>query len=172
MKKLITSNQDILDLISCEKRFLTKPKKPYDVNQSVTQRFSVFSGVDELQFDVFISSSKKMSRDFSLGLMYSDFLLYRLNGFHGTNRLGFYTIDHHAHPHEHMLTMADIENGRAKRPSQHSDLTGEYIDIFTARLYFFKRCAILGFEEFFEGNQQISLFGEEGSDLDGSDGSD
>lgn len=172
MNKLITSDQDVLDLISCEKRFQTKPKKPYEVNQSITQRFPVFGKTGELQFDVFISSSKRMPRDFSLGLMYSDFLLYRLNGFHGTNRSGFYTGAHHAHPHAHLLTLADIESGRSKNPSLLSDMTGEYFDLFTARLYFFKRCAILGYEDFFEENQQVSLFGDEGGAPNGSDGSD
>lgn len=153
----LTSNSDIDLLISCPKIFQAPPKKPVTVNRNSSQTFDVFSQDCQLKFSVFISLSLRMPQDFSLGLMYDGFLLIRCNGFHGTTRAGFYTAEHHAHPHAHVLTMEDIENGRSKKPSRVKDLTGEYINLDTAKVFFFKRCGILDYDKYFDINQ-FSLF--------------
>lgn len=92
-----------------------------------------------------------MPMDFSLGLMlYDSMLLIRYNGFHGTTKAGFYNATHHAHVHAHILTIEDIENSREKDPSHIVDLTGEYLDIRTAKVVFFQKCGILDYEKYFD----------------------
>ncbi len=145
---IIADDKDIMRLITCPKSILKKPPKPKAVNASVTQRFCVTSQEPSLEFQVFISYSKRMPQDFSIGLMYEDYLLYRCNGFHGTTRKGFYSAPHHAHPHAHILLINDIQNGRGAKPSQIEDLTGEYIDIITATAFFCKKCGIMNYREY------------------------
>ena len=152
------TDQEILQLISCKKVFRTKPRDAIKVNRSMLQRFTVVSSSDNKQFDVFISYALERPMDFSLGLMYNEFLLFRANGFHGVTRSGFFTAKHHAYPHTHTLTKADIDRGNSKKPTSPEDVSGEYIDLSTARLYFFKRCGIIGFKEYFETSRQLSLF--------------
>lgn len=153
----IRNDADILRLISCAKNMPTRIKKPAEINRNVTQKFKVVEYISKAEFDVFITFSSRMPMDFSIGLMYNEFLLYRCNGFHGTTISGFYAAEHHAYPHAHILTMEDIENNRSGKPSRHIDLTGKYVDLHTARLYFFEHCGILGYEKFFPRFQQIPL---------------
>lgn len=150
---IISSNADILELISCPKNFVSAPRKPALINRNSTQTFSVIGEKNELKFDIFITFSARMPQDFSLGLMHDGFLLLRCNGFHGTTKAGFYNHSHHAHPHAHVLTIADIENGRGKKPSFIEDLTGKYVNLDTAKVYFFDRCSILEYEKYFDVNQ-------------------
>lgn len=149
----IKSNQDIHDLITCNKIFKSAPKRESIVNKNISRKFSVYSQNDNLEFDIFITSSVRMEQDFSLGLLYDNMLLYRCNGFHGTTRAGYYSFSHHAYPHAHILSISDIQSGRAKAPSNIENLTGKYINLNTATLYFFNKCGIIGYEKYFNINQ-------------------
>lgn len=148
----------IAELIACHKEFRSKPRDMAKVNQNYSQRFSVYSTATDAEFQVFITYSQKMPQDFSLGLMYGDYLLFRANGFHGTTRKGFYTARHHAVPHTHTLTADDVACGRKASPSRIDEVAGAYVDLLTARLYFFTRCGIMGFEKYFPGGEQLSMF--------------
>lgn len=153
----IRTNQDIISLIECRKVLRAKPSKQRQVNQSFSQSLNLYCEDSDIEFDAFIAQSVKIPEDFSLGLMYDNNLLIRVNGFHGTTKAGFFSSEHHAHPHAHILTIDDINNARQKKPSQILDLTGEFIDIKTAMLFFFRKCAIINYEEYFDFNQ-MSLF--------------
>jgi hypothetical protein len=150
-----------LDLIKCEKQFISQPKKPIVVNRNEKQKFYLSAPELKAVFEVFFSVSLRMPEDFSLGLMYDNFLLFRCNGFHGTTSKGFFSSEHHAYPHSHILTANDIENGRIKKPSLIADLTGKYIDLDGAKLFFFNQCGIIGYERYFPETRQISLFRKE-----------
>lgn len=150
---IISNNKDILELISCPKLFTSVPKKPTLLNKNSMQSFTVQGKGNGLDFNAFICYSARMPQDFSLGLMYDGLLLLRCNGFHGTTKAGFYSAFHHAHPHAHLLTISDIENGRGKKPSCIEDLTGQYINIDTAKAYFFERCSMLEYDKYFDLNQ-------------------
>lgn len=128
----------------------------------MSQKFSLIS-IEEptVEFEVFITYSKRMPEDFSLGLMYKDYLLIRFNGFHGTTRAGFYTSHHHAYPHAHILTIDDIENGRGRKPSSIKDLTGEYINLKTATVSFCEKCGIMDYDRYLDVSElsgQILLY--------------
>ncbi len=153
---LIQSDADILSLIHCKKLITKRPRQPSEKNRTVTRKFNVYAPDRELEFSVFIAYSSRMPLDFSLGLMTSDFLLLRCNGFHGTTRDGF-VRGHHAYPHGHLLTMDDIQNGRAKKPSKILDYTGKYLDLHTATGFFFSECGIIDTEDYFNLNQ-LSMF--------------
>lgn len=80
-------------------------------------------------------------------------LLYRCNGYHGTTRAGFFSAPHHAYPHAHLLTVLDIEKGRSKKPSSICDLSGKFINLQTAIIYFCEHCGIIDYERYFNVNQ-------------------
>lgn len=149
---------DIQNLIACKKVFRARPHAEVIENRNVTQKFSVYSedGADE--FRVFTAYSQRMPSDFSIGLMYNDYQLIRFNGFHGTTAKGFFSAAHHAVPHSHTLTENDIKSGRGKKPSLITELAGEYVDLASARVYFFRHCGIIGYEQYFETHKQLSLF--------------
>lgn len=149
----IMNDADINFLINCPKVFKSAPKRPSSANRNITQTFSVFGKDSNLEFRVFITYSERMPEDFSLGLMYDGMLLLRCNGFHGTTRAGFFSASHHAYPHYHKLTMEDIECGRSRKPSMIHDLTGKYIDLQTAIVFFCDECGIIDYEKYFEVNQ-------------------
>lgn len=149
---------EIQSLITCPKVFRSKPRDLASVNKNYSQRFSVFSVDDEIEFPVFITYSQMQPQDFSIGLMYRDHLLFRVNGFHGTTRSGFYSAEHHARPHTHTLTLQDINAGRKGKPTHITDTTGEYMDLLTARLYFFKHCGIINYSKYFPEGEQLSFF--------------
>ena len=69
-----------------------------------------------------------------------------------------YTAKHHAVAHTHTLTADDIASGRKSSPSRIDEVAGEYVDLLTARLYFFNRCGIMGFEGYFPNGEQVSMF--------------
>jgi len=152
---LIRTDLDIISLIACEKQILKKPSPFSEKNRNITQRFSVYSVEKDEEFKVFFSYSSKMPKDFSLGLLYKDYLLFRCNGFHGTTKAGFYNHKHHAYQHSHTLTVVDIEKKCGVYPSNISDMRDKYVDINTAILYFFNRCSIINYEEYFDLNQIV-----------------
>lgn len=157
MAGVVLTDAEIQRLIRCPKVFVNKPREASKVNKNFYQKFSVKEEATGNCFEVFISWSQKMPMDFSLGLMFGDNLLFRANGFHGTTRAGYFQTEHHAYPHTHTLTEADILAGRKAKPSHVEDVSGEYIDLFTARLYFCKYCGILGYEEYFPTSQQLTI---------------
>lgn len=137
-------------LITCQKTFQSPPPRfPDQTTQNITFRFNVFGAENHELFLVFFSRSAKMPGDFSLGLRYGDFLLYRCNGYHGTTRNGFYTAPHHAYPHAHILTESDIANARSLKPSSCQNLTGQYVDFPGAVHYFCNKCGIIGYRKYF-----------------------
>ena len=157
MPEIVLTDTEINRLIACPKVFLTKPREAVRVNKNFHQKFVVQEIGTGNQFTVFISWSQIQPQDFSIGLMFGDNLLLRVNGFHGTTRSGYYLAQHHAHPHTHTLTVKDIENGRQANPSLATDATGEYVDLVSARLYFFKRCGIMDYEKYFSPHKQLSI---------------
>lgn len=161
---VIYNDEDIENLIKCPKTIPEKPKRPAEKNRTITQKFRVCGIENALEFTVFIACSSRMQQDFSIGLMYENYLLFRCNGFHGTTRVGFVT-GHHAYPHGHLLTLEDISNGRQTKPSKIIDLTGKYIDQRTATRFFFETCRIVDEEDYFD-LRQLSLFERSGSNGD------
>ncbi len=157
-KDILLSNSEIERLIVCPKEFRNRPRDMAKVNKNYQQRFSVFSHEGNDEFTVFIAYSQFQPQDFSLGLILKDCLLLRVNGFHGTTRAGYFQTEHHAYPHAHTLTCRDIQRGNRSKPSKITDMTGAYVDLETARLYFFRHCGVLGFEKYFPVNHQISMF--------------
>ncbi len=155
------TDREIEMLISCPKEFRMRPREMKKVNKNYQQRFSVFSLDTGEEFTVFIAYSQIQELDFSIGLKFGDNLLFRVNGFHGTTRAGYFHAPHHASPHTHTLTHADLCRGNRDKPSSIADMSGQYVDLPTARLYFFKRCGIIGFEQYYEVNQQLSMFDSE-----------
>jgi len=157
-ENLIFDDDTIAKMITCPKEFKSRPREPMSVNKNISQRFSVFAADTGIEFSVFVTHSQMFPQDFSIGLMLQDYLLFRVNGFHGTTRRGFYSAEHHARPHTHTLTMDDIEAGRKAKPSLITDTSGDYVDLATARLYFFRHCGIMGYEKYFHDSQQLSMF--------------
>lgn len=160
---ILHSDQEINEHLHCEKVLLVRPRKPSEKNRNVSQRFKVQATNTKLEYSVFVTYSERMPQDFSLGLMLDDYLLLRCNGFHGSTR-NKALVGHHAYPHGHLLTMEDVQNGRAKKPSKIIDFTGKYIDLQTAKRFFFQECGILDPEDYFNLSQ-YSLF--EGGDTGG-----
>ena len=157
MSKIVLTDAEINRLIPCPKVFVAKPREAVHVNKNFQQKFIVQEAETDNQFTAFIAWSEFRPEDFSIGLMFGDILLFRVNGFHGTTRAGYYLTQHHAYPHTHTLTVADIENGRQRNPSLTTDTTGEYVDLISARLYFFRRCGIMGYEKYFSPHKQLSI---------------
>ena len=153
MNTVVENDRDIEELISCPKIIKIAPKDFHKVNSSMEKRFKLYGKDNDYEFNVFISYSVKMPNDFSLGLIYNDYLLIRCNGFHGTTKSGFYTFKHHAHPHAHILTMDDINNGRSSKPSKILDLTGEYINLKIATAFFCEKCGIIDYDKYFNVSQ-------------------
>lgn len=154
---VLLTDDEIQRLIVCPKRFISKPREPQRINKNMQQKFTVQGADTGTEFDVFITWSQMQPQDFSIGLMLGDYLLLRVNGFHGITRAGFHTAAHHAVPHTHTLTMVDIENGRARKPSKITNASGEFVDLITAQTFFFRTCGIIGFEQYFPTNKQISI---------------
>ena len=157
MANVISSDVDIMKLIKSEKYFEQPPRRESENNRNINQRFEVVANSDSEKFSVFITYSVKNPIDFSIGLIYGEYLLYRCNGLHGTTRAGFYSAPHHAYPHSHTLTMNDILYSRQKYPSLSTDLSGCYGNLFSARIFFFKFCSIIGYEKYFPVNEQMKL---------------
>lgn len=153
----VKTDSDIQNLISCPKHFRSAPKKEYKSNNNVMQKFTVYNQENGLDFTVFIAYLAQMEQDFSIGLMYDNMLLFRCNGFHGTTRAGFYSAGHHAYPHSHTLSIEDIKCGRSKKPSNITNLTGKYVNLNTAILYFFDTCGIIGYDKYFEHLEQVTV---------------
>lgn len=149
----ITSDDDINELITCPKVFRYAPPKGSEVNKNISQTFKVYGQSNKLEFSVFITHSIRMIQDFSLGLLFNDMLLYRCNGYHGTTRAGFFSTPHHAYPHAHILSLTDIEKGRSKKPSNICDLSGKYINLQTATMFFCEHCGIMNYENYFDVGQ-------------------
>lgn len=156
MPKFLT-DAEIERLISCRKVFVSKPREAVQINKNYQQKFVVQGDENGDEFTVFIAWSMFQPQDFSIGLMLEDNLLLRVNGFHGTTRAGYHSAPHHAVPHMHMLTEKDINNGRQMKPSRIVDASGKYVDLISARLFFFKHCGIMGHEEYFSSNKQMSI---------------
>ena len=153
------NNREIDRLITCQKKFKSIPPRFPDVTvQNITYRFKVYSIENDDEFSVFFAQSAKMPSDFSLGLRYDVFLLYRCNGYHGTTQKGFYTAPHHAYPHSHTLSEADIANSRALKPSNCENLAGEYADFPGAVQYFCNKCGIIDYERYFSHIFQCTLW--------------
>lgn len=158
MFEKILTDSTIDDLIACEKQFLkAPPKKPRQLNRNIDWRFSVFSVKGEGEFKIFVAQSARMPEDFSIGLMFDQYLLYRVNGFHGTTIRGFHSAPHHAYPHAHKLTVDDISSGRGRKPSFIEDLRGEYTDLLSALLYFFDKCGIINYRKYFSNGEQLTF---------------
>lgn len=150
---LITTDANIHELITCPKIFKSAPRKPQTINKNISQNFIVYGQTNDEEFPVFITYSSRMPMDFSLGLRFKDMLLYRCNGFHGSTRAGYFSTPHHAYPHAHILTLADIDKGRSKKPSEICDLTGEYVNLQTALVFFCTHCGIMDYDKYFNVNQ-------------------
>lgn len=157
MSKAVLTDAEINRLIACPKVFLTKPREAVRINKNFQQKFTVQEVETGNRFTVFIAWSQIQPQDFSIGLMFGDNLLFRVNGFHGATRTGYHLARHHAFPHTHTLTVEDIQGGRQTKPSLTTDTTGEYVDLVSARLYFFKHCGIIDFEKYFSSNRQLSI---------------
>jgi len=156
---ILTADDDITHAIRCRKIFKSAPSKTVEKNRNSDRRFDVYSQEDGSCFSVFITQSLRKPEEFSCGLILGGhYLLFRVNGFHGPTRAGKYPAEHHAYPHTHILTMVDINNGRALHPSSIQDTTGKYFDIRTAQLFFFEECGIIGFEDHFPELLQVMLF--------------
>lgn len=156
------SNSDILHLIKCPKVMNAPIPAAKTKNRNYEQRFSVYSD-DYGEFKIFITQSIPNPIDFSVGLMFNDFLLLRCNGFHGPTRIGSHQYTHHAAVHTHTLTENDIHNGRDRRPSEIEDVTGKYFDVKSALRYFCEKCGIMNYADFAPELAQISLFEGEGN---------
>jgi len=147
---VIRSNEEILDLIQCEKKILKKPPSPKKSNRDIKIKFGLVSSDGSLEYEVFFAQSARFPDDFSLGLMLDKFLLFRCNGFHGTTVSGFYQYSHHAQVHSHTLTLNDIMSGRSDKPSQIKDLTGKYYDFLSAQMYFLQTCGVINYHDYFD----------------------
>lgn len=154
--KVFYTDEEIINCIKCEKTFLNKPPKIKIVNKNYSQKFDIFSTDNNEKFTVFITFSSRMNSDFSVGLLYDEYLLFRCNGFHGTTRSGFYSHPHHACAHTHTLTIEDIQKSRSKKPSKILNIMNQYWDLSSCVLYFFQECGIIGYEKYFD-LKQISL---------------
>ena len=157
MSEATLTNAEIQQLIACRKVVVSKPREPQRVNKNFQQRFVVRSEETGKEFLVFIAWSQMQPQDFSIGLMWGNYLLLRVNGFHGTTRSGYHQAKHHAAVHTHTLTVEDIQNDRCSKPSKITDASGKYVDLASARLYFFEICGIMGYEECFSSVKQISI---------------
>ena len=147
--KDIDSDKDITGLIQIEKSIIRAPKKTIDTPSNTLKRYTLKNEENNLEFSFFIAQSVHMPLDFSIGLMYNGYLLYRCNGFHGTTRAGFYSAEHHAYPHAHILSFDDIQRGKGKKPSTIVNLKDKYIDIQSAVVYFCKTCGIINYSKYF-----------------------
>ena len=157
---VIRNDEEILNLIKCEKKLLKKPPNPKKTNRDFHTKFNVISTEKSLEFQVFFAQNSRLRDDFSLGLMLDKFQLFRCNGFHGTTIAGFHQHVHHAQIHSHTLTFDDIMNGRDSNPSKIDHLTSEYFDFLSAQRYFLRACGISNYQDYFDFSKldQFSLF--------------
>lgn len=153
------SDSAILHLIECSKRMIASIPSQKIRNRNYERRFSVFSD-DNDEFKIFITQSIPNPIDFSIGLLFDEYLLFRCNGFHGPTKSGSYQYEHHAIAHTHTLTAEDILNGRERKPTKIENVTGQYIDVESALRYFLRRCGIINFEDFLPQAMQLSIEGE------------
>lgn len=154
---IISTDAEILELISCPKIITQRPRAPREQRKKIEQRLTLKESDGERTFSVFISFLIFRPSDFSVGLLYQGYNLLRCNGFHGTTIRGFYSAKHHEHAHIHRLTVDDIKNGRMDAPSFEETVDEEYDDLDTARLYFFQRCGIINYGEHFDSYVQTKL---------------
>lgn len=151
------SDSDIQKLIECTKSMNASIPVPRSRNRNFDQRFNVYSE-DFGEFKVFIAQSIPNPSDFSIGLIYGEYLLFRCNGYHGPTRQGIHQYSHHASVHTHTLTADDIYNSRERKPTKIECATGQYVDVRTALRYFCLKCGIISFADFAPELAQISLF--------------
>jgi len=157
---IIRSDEEILNLIKCDKAICKKPPAPKESNRDTKRKFMVVSTEKSLELDVFFAQNIRLPNDFSIGLMFENFLLFRCNGFHGTTVAGYHKYDHHAQVHSHTLTFDDIMNGRKNHPSKIEVLTGKYVDFESAQLFFLQTCGINNYQDYFDFSKldQMSIY--------------
>ena len=148
--RIIRSDDDIFNLIQCEKTMLKRPQNPKESNRDIKRTFCVVSVDGLLEFEIFFAESVRLPDDFSVGLMFNKYQLFRCNGFHGETNAGFHRYEHHAQVHSHTLTYNDITNGREGKPSKIDYLTGRYHDFPSAQLYFLRVCKINNYMNYFD----------------------
>ena len=157
-KNEVLSDQRIAQLIAMEKKIVKRPPKLFVERQgSRHMNFTLSDEGEKLDFSVFVRQNMRLTSNFSIGLMQGEYTLLRCNGFHGTTRSGYYSAEHHAYPHMHILSEADIRGGRTREPSTHEDMSGAYHSFESAIIYFCRKCAIIGYEDYFTAHEQISI---------------
>lgn len=154
---IISSNAEIAELIACPKIIAQRPKPPKEQRKKIEQRLSLREENGDREFSVFLSFLVFKPLDFSIGLMYKGHNLIRCNGFHGTTIRGFYSAPHHEHAHIHTLSIDDIKCNRETSPTQERPVSDEYSDFESARLFFFERCGIINYGEYFDSYVQTTL---------------
>jgi len=154
---IFQSDEEIIQIIKCEKRILKKPSGPKPSNRETKQKFELETVDGAAKFEVFFAQNSRLPRDFSLGLMVEKFMLIRYNGFHGTTRAGYHRFQHHENPHSHTLTVDDILSSRESAPTKIDDMTGNYLDYEGAKLFFLRSCGIINYADYFDFSRYNQL---------------
>lgn len=165
MSSIIHANQ-LHELVICPKRII-KPPKYYKIEMNnANKRFKLISEDEKFIFSCFIRYLVKRPLDFSIGLMFEDLMLLRVNGFHGATRTGEYVFEHHRYPHIHLLSEDDIKESRNGSPSS-INCEVSYTDLSSALVFFCQSCSIINPEAICHEDavSQISYLKEKGGTL-------
>ena len=161
-------DQTMVDnLISCSKEIVKPFPRDYRIqNRQKRKVLKAISFDGKFNFEIQFHQHVDFDDHFSVLLSVIHLnpnipriLLFRANSNHGGTRGRKSHIEHHNMPHIHMISANDINNGNVDNP-QPIDLNPPYVNFDSALLFFFKRCNIINFKEYFDLNNQLDWFGE------------
>ncbi len=159
---MIYTDEDLLQLIACQKRITQPPRKEMRTDGQMLRDEMEFESLDEKHsFRVFMRQSRQFAENFSVGLEYvpkdepGSFCLLRCNGMHGNH----ITHTHHLTCHIHRSKAEDVNAGL--RVEKHIEPTSEYAAFRDALRYFLRAVNVQAADlsQYFPSLTQVELFG-------------
>lgn len=159
----IYSQQEIEDLITCEKKIINPPRKnPQEIRGHLQNNMSLESVDGKHKFEVFMRQSSAFPENFSVGLRYipkdgtTPFTLLRCNGPHGPY-CGQWPEDHpHYDYHIHKAKEENLKKGL--KPEKYGEKTQDFATFQDAIKFFVEYTNIKDAEKYFNFFSQMSIF--------------
>ena len=158
---MIYTDEDLSQLISCQKRISQPPRKEMRAEGGYLRNDMELESLDgKHAFRAFMRQSRQFPENFSLGLDYlpkdepGSFLVLRCNGRHGGHKVH----PHHLYCHIHRSKAEDVNAGL--RVERHIEPTGEYAAFRDALRYFLLAVSVQATDlsQYFPGLSQANLF--------------
>ena len=158
---MIYTDEDLSQLISCQKRISQPPRKEMRAEGGYLRNDMELESLDgKHAFRAFMRQSRQFPENFSVGIDYlpkdepGSFCLMRCNGMHGGHKIH----PHHLICHIHRSKAEDV-NSRLL-VERHIEPTGEYAAFRDALRYFLLAVSVQATDlsQYFPGLSQANLF--------------